>query len=82
VAEGSVEFFDPKNNDELVQKMIEKMNNPETNRHQFILKNNISWSDTAERTYNIYSALYILHYHNAHKSPVLNSIPSDHLCRC
>ncbi len=57
VAEGSVEFFDPKNNDELVQKMIEKMNNPETNRHQFILKNNISWSDTAERTYNIYSAL-------------------------
>lgn len=54
VAGGSVEFFDPKNTDELVQKMIEKIKNPGALHRQFALKDGISWQNTAEKVYDIY----------------------------
>ncbi|MEK7120079.1 MAG: glycosyltransferase family 1 protein, partial [Patescibacteria group bacterium] len=56
VAGGSVEFFDPKNIDELAQKMIEKIKNPEACHRQFVLKSGTSWQNTAEKVYKIYTA--------------------------
>jgi glycosyltransferase involved in cell wall biosynthesis len=63
VAEGSVEFFNPKDTDELVQKMIEKMNNSAKSsavfaQRQFILNNNISWQNAAEKVYKIYQNIF------------------------
>ena len=54
---GSVEFFSPENTDELVQKMIDKIKNPQSLCRQFVLKGNISWQDTAEKAHKIYQRL-------------------------
>ena len=56
VAGGSVEFFDTKNIDELAQKMIEKIKNPEALHCQFVLKSGISWQSASEKVYRIYTA--------------------------